>query len=118
MVVEDNATTRKALVDSLELLNYRVLETTNGREALALLERHADQIALVLTDVVMPEMGGKALFQALKERGSNVKVAMLTGHPMDEELEDLRAQGLIGWITKPPSLEQLAQMVARALKEG
>jgi two-component system cell cycle sensor histidine kinase/response regulator CckA len=117
LVVEDNATTRKALVDSLELLNYRVLEATNGREALTLLEQHADEIALVLTDVVMPEMGGKALFQTLKEHGSNVKVAMLTGHPMDEELEDLRVQGLVGWITKPPNLEQLAQLVARALEE-
>ena len=118
MVVEDNATTRKALVDSLELLNYQVMETTNGREALALLEEHAGQVALVLTDVVMPEMGGKALFQALQERGSNVKVAMLTGHPMDEEMEDLRAQGLVGWVSKPPSLEQLAQMVAQAIEEG
>jgi two-component system cell cycle sensor histidine kinase/response regulator CckA len=117
VVVEDNASTRKALVDSLELLNYQVMETTNGREALALVEKHADQVALVLTDVVMPEMGGKALFQALKERGSSVKVAMLTGHPMDEELEDLRAQGLVGWVSKPPSLEQLAQMVAQAMEE-
>jgi two-component system cell cycle sensor histidine kinase/response regulator CckA len=118
MVVEDNATTRRALVDSLELLNYQVMETTNGKEALALLEQHADQIALVLSDAVMPEMGGKALFQALQERGSNVKMAMLTGHPMDEEMENLRAQGLVGWVSKPPSLEQLAQMVAQAIEEG
>ena len=36
---------------------------------------------------------------------------------MDEELEDLRAQGLVGWVSKPPSLEQLAHMVARAIEE-
>jgi hypothetical protein len=44
---------------------------------------------------------------------------MLTGHPLESELEDLRAQGVIDWLPKPPELERLAQMVARALgKDG
>jgi CheY-like chemotaxis protein len=47
-----------------------------------------------------------------------VPVVLLTGHLMEEELKSLRAQGLSGRLLKPPSLEQLAQVVARALKEG
>jgi CheY-like chemotaxis protein len=127
LVVEDNAAMREALVDTLELLNYRALEAANGREALEILERQtlevsedfqSLEIALVLSDVVMPEMGGIALFHVLKQRYSAIRVVLLTGHPMEEELETLRAEGLSDWLPKPPSPEQLAQVVAQALREG
>jgi len=129
LVVEDDAATRAALVDSLELLNYRVVETVNGREALSIFEQHAgqadpaQQIALVLSDMVMPEMGGRALLhalqeRALRERSKTAKVILLTGHPLDEEtLEDLKPHGLHGWLLKPLSIERLSQVVAEALEE-
>ncbi|MCD6344005.1 MAG: response regulator, partial [Anaerolineae bacterium] len=118
LLVEDNAALREALADSLELLNYRVLKAANGREALAIMGQHADEIALVLTDVVMPEMGGQALFRALRQRGLTLPVVMLTGHPMEKELENLKAQGLAGWMFKPPDMEQLAELLARVLQES
>lgn len=124
LVVEDDAAMREALVDSLELLNYRVLAAANGQEALEILERQTLQVsedsslevALVLSDVVMPRMGGIALLHALKQRGLTVPVVLLTGHPLEKEMEELRAQGMSDWLFKPPSLEQLAKVVARALK--
>jgi CheY-like chemotaxis protein len=119
--VEDSASTRQALVESLELLNYRVLEASNGREALELLDRHGREIALVLSDVVMPEMGGIALLQALGQKGLTVKVILLTGHPLKHEMEDLREGEagalLVDWLPKPPSLEELGEVVARGLEE-
>jgi CheY-like chemotaxis protein len=115
LVVEDNATTRHVLVESLELLNYDVLEAANGQEALAMLEQYGKSAALVLSDVVMPELGGIALLSAIRERGLSVPVVMLTGHPLEREMEDLRAQGMIDWLPKPPTLERLAEVVARAL---
>jgi two-component system cell cycle sensor histidine kinase/response regulator CckA len=115
LIVEDDAVVRKALLDSLEGLNYTVLEAVNGLEALALLEQYGDDVALVLSDVVMPGMGGIALLHALRERDLMVPVVMLTGHPLEKELEDLRAQGIIDWLPKPPQLEDLAMVVAQAL---
>ncbi len=120
LVVEDNAPTRQALVDSLELLNYRTLEAADGREALEALERQnsevsSPEIVLVLSDVVMPGMGGVALFHTLRQRNLAVKVVLLTGHPLVKDMERLRTQGLSDWLPKPPSLEQLAEVVARAL---
>ena len=70
---------------------------------------------MVLSDVVMPGMGGVALLHALRQRGLTVKVVMLTGHPLEREMENLRAQGLVNWLPKPPRLEQLAEVVARIL---
>jgi two-component system cell cycle sensor histidine kinase/response regulator CckA len=118
LVVEDETVTRKAMVDSLEMLGYQVLEATNGQEALATFDQHSSEIDLVLTDLVMPEMGGQALFHTLRQKNPTVKILVTSGHPLNErELENLRAQGLGNWLPKPPSLEQLAQAVAQMLEE-
>jgi CheY-like chemotaxis protein len=116
-VVEDNLATRKALVESLGLLDYQALEATHGGEALQLLEQNRG-IALVLSDVIMPEMSGMALFQILKQRRLDVPMVMLSGHPLEGELESLQAQGLNGWLPKPPGLNQLAEAVGQALKRN
>jgi CheY-like chemotaxis protein len=113
LVVEDDDQARQTFCDALEALNYRVLCAPNGREALDTYEQNCDEIALVLCDVVMPEMGGFALLQALRQRYSSVKVVMLTGSWMDEER--LWAEGLAGWLRKPCSLAQLAGAMAQAL---
>jgi CheY-like chemotaxis protein len=114
LVVEDEDPLREALVATLEQLGYRVLAAANGREALEVLKQH--EVALVLSDVVMPEMGGIALFYAIKRLGLTMPMILLTGHPLQKELEDLQADGLNACLLKPPSLEQLARVVAQALK--
>jgi two-component system cell cycle sensor histidine kinase/response regulator CckA len=115
LVVEDEPATRRALVDGLELLGYRILEAADGREALALYEQRGGGIDLVLSDAVMPQMGGQALFWALREQDPAVKVVLVTGHPLERELEGLRSEGLAGWLLKPLDIERLARVVAEAL---
>jgi two-component system cell cycle sensor histidine kinase/response regulator CckA len=116
LVVEDDRTLQKVLRDSIESLNYRVLTAANGQQALAVLEEH-EEVALVVSDLVMPEMGGQALFHALRERSPNLPVVMLSGHPMESELVSLQTQGLAGWLLKPPSLDQLAQLLSQVLRQ-
>ncbi len=118
LVVEDNPTLRDALASTLTLLNYQALTAANGREALTILERQTameQKISLVLSDLVMPEMGGKELFQALRQRGLTLPVVILSGHPMRTEMQTLRDQGLVGWLLKPYDIKDLAATLARAL---
>jgi signal transduction histidine kinase/ActR/RegA family two-component response regulator len=115
LVVEDEATLRKALVTILAQWNYRVLEAENGEEALALLEAAKSRISLILSDVIMPKMGGVALFHAVKEQGLGMPVILITGHPMGSVLDELVAQGLIACLTKPLELDLLAQTIEQAL---
>ncbi len=119
LVVEDNATTRKALADSLEMLNYRVLSAMEGRQALALLPQHPE-ITLVLSDVLMPEMGGVDLTRAMVQQGLRVPVILLTGHPLRTEMERMAVSEelslLADWLLKPPDLVLLSGAIARALK--
>ena len=53
----------------------------------------------------------------MRQRGLTLPVVMLSGHPMEKELKDLRAEGLSGYLLKPPNMEQLAQMVAQVLNK-
>jgi two-component system cell cycle sensor histidine kinase/response regulator CckA len=117
LVIEDDAAVRSALVTTLETLNYRTLEAANGRDGLAILEQR-EEVALVLSDLVMPEMGGSDLFRALQQRGATVPVVMLTGHPLEEELQKLQEQGLAGWLLKPPTLERLSEVITHVLCEA
>lgn len=116
LVVEDNEPVRLALQQTLAHLNYQALTATNGQEALALLEVEGSRVAVVLSDVVMPVMGGLALVRQLRERGWAMPVLLLTGHVLNEDLEALRDQGLLqGWLVKPPTLAKLAQALAELL---
>ena len=116
LVVEDDEATRNALLDSLALLNYEVEMARNGREALGVLAAQGDKISLVLSDTVMPEMGGIALFHSMREQQLTTPIVLLTGHPLSNELESLRALGLAGWLSKPPSLINLSHLLASALE--
>ena len=113
LVVEDNAAARAAIVASLELLNYRVLAAENGRVALDIFAEHREEIALVLSDLVMAEMGGKALAQALYQLAPTLRVVLMTGHPLTEEREMVREAGVVAWIQKPPELGYLAETLAQ-----
>jgi PAS domain S-box-containing protein len=111
LLVEDDEVTRNALQDGLVLLNYRVVSAAGGDEALDYLQHHPGKVALVLSDVVMPGMGGIALMRRLRELGQKMPVVLISGHPLPEELEQLRQDGMSFWLPKPASLHQLSKVL-------
>ncbi len=123
LVVEDDPHVQRTLVEALELLNYRPLTAANGQAAIAAFEQHdprlaaqpQEGIALVLTDMVMPEMGGAALLKRLRSRGWTGPAIMLSGHPLGDQTEDLRSYGVVDCLQKPVGLHQLAEALTRAL---
>ncbi len=118
LVVEDSVFTRQALVDSLEMLNYRTLTASNGRQALDILLERGGEIDLVISDVIMPEMSGLGLVREILDQGISVRTVLLTGHYPGKEMEDLRKRGLIELLDKPPSLEKLSETVGRLLGQA
>ncbi len=117
LLVEDNQETRAALLESLSMLNYQVMAAANGQEALELFDKHQAQIALVLTDIVMPIMGGRELLQALRQRYADIPIVMMTGHPMGDQLDSLMAEGMTDWLLKPLNLDKLAQLLTQLLEK-
>ncbi|MFN2109350.1 MAG: PAS domain S-box protein [Anaerolineae bacterium] len=115
LVVEDNPITRVAIVSALEMLQYHALEAANGKDALEIFAQHSTEIALVLSDLVMPEMGGKALVAALQERAPHMHMVVMSGHPLGMEMDGLRDSGVVACVQKPPGLQELAEALAEAL---
>ena len=115
LVVEDDATVRTALLDVLRSLNYNPLSAQQGRDALDILDEHPE-ITLILSDVVMPEMGGKELYQILRERGDTRPFVMMTGHPLRDELDEMLAGDLSGWMVKSEGTDRLANLLAEILE--
>jgi len=115
LVVEDEPVVLEVCTATLEDLGYHVLWTTNGQHALELYTAHADTIDLVLTDMVMPNLGGVELFTALQAFNPAVKVVMMTGYPLAEEGKQLLAQGMQAWLQKPLNIGEVARVIRRAL---
>jgi CheY-like chemotaxis protein len=81
LLVEDDQTTLNALQALLEAQNYQVRTAKNGMDALKQYDAARGEIALVVSDVVMPKMGGVALYRALQERWPEIRMLFITGHP-------------------------------------
>lgn len=113
LLVEDNPTLRDSLAESLTNMGYHVLQAQNGLEAVALLERASNEIDLVLSDIVMPEMGGMDLFQVVRRRFPELPVLLMTGYPPDES--NVVAAGA-SWIMKPFKSNELGKKIRALLK--
>jgi DNA-binding NtrC family response regulator len=71
---------------------------------------------LILSDVVMPRMGGLDLFKAVRQQGHNTPTIFLTGHPLeDKDIGVLRDLGIYAWLNKPPDITRLSQLIAQAV---
>jgi two-component system, cell cycle sensor histidine kinase and response regulator CckA len=117
LVVEDEMATREAVRDVLHSLGYRVLTAVDGREALEIFADHAAGIDLVLSDLVMPDLGGVILYQELRRAKPDLKMIVMTGYPIEDSGKALLEQGFVAWVHKPFSAEQIAQQVHAALEQ-
>jgi CheY-like chemotaxis protein len=80
LLVEDDHEVRKLLREILEFCGYTVLESAGGREALGRIEKENGRVDLVVTDLVMPGMGGDEFADLLRARFPSIKVLYTSGH--------------------------------------
>lgn len=112
LVVEDNDDFREFISDSL-VQNYRVASAANGREALEWMREN--EVDMVITDVMMPEMDGMQLCHAIKTdvNLSHIPVVMLTAKTADEHVLSGYREGADDYITKPFNMEILKMRIAK-----
>jgi len=117
LVVEDRPEIRELTVGALRSSGYRVLEATEGNDALRAAERHPDPIHLLLTDLIMPHMTGRELAEELKRLRPEIKVLYMSGYATDV----ISSRGLNSgedYIVKPFSLDSLLAKVREVLNHG
>jgi CheY-like chemotaxis protein len=115
LLVEDEKRLRDAMRGILELLGYRVLTAPHGEEALEVYREAEEKVDLVITDLVMPGMGGRQLVQELIRGNPNLRALAITGHVMRADLEALRSMGFLDVVHKPFDAGRLAKVVRDAL---
>jgi PAS domain S-box-containing protein len=115
LVAEDEETVRRFVRIVLEREGYKVLEAENGMEALAVYEAADPAPDVLLTDVVMPQMGGKDLAKRLLEAQPGLKVIFMSGFVRDSELLEGLNDRRAPFLQKPFDIEELAKIVRMAI---
>jgi CheY-like chemotaxis protein len=114
LVVEDEPAVRELSVEVLTELGYRVLEADGAAAALRLIDAHPD-IALLFTDVVMPEMNGRKLADEALRRRPNLKLLFTTGYTRNAVVHNGVLDAGVELIGKPFTIEELATKVRAVL---
>ena len=108
LVVDDDAIVRRALLRTIRSLGYETLEAASGAEALELYRECRGEIVGVVLDMVMPGLSGRATYLALREITPDVRVLLVSGYAVNEEVQEILDLGVRGYLPKPHTMEQLA----------
>jgi CheY-like chemotaxis protein len=117
LLAEDDAAVRQFTTQSLRAQGYTVLEAVNGQAAIQMAELHDGPIHLLMTDVVMPGMGGRPLAEALRARLPNIKVLYVSGYLDDDLLRHGVSNKIDNFVHKPFTHTDLCRAIHELLAE-
>ena len=114
LIVENERSIRESLSKALSG-DYITYQAFNGKEAIELITKHGD-IKVVLTDLMMPEMGGIELIEELRDEGRDVIIIIMTAVPSEETEHDAMMKGADFFLSKPIDLNKLEILISTLLK--
>ncbi len=117
LLVDDEPMIRDTGSAILKSFGYHVLVAPNGHEAVRLYRENRERINLVILDMIMPDMIGRDCFLELKKIRPDVKVLLASGFSREEDLREMKEQGLTGFISKPYQGVELSQKVAEFIRK-
>ena len=115
LLVEDEDGLRRVAQRALERVGYRVVTAMDGMEALEAYREHADSVDLIITDVVMPKLGGLALYRTLRQEGHLVRFLFTSGYAAHEIVRGDLPDGDLSLLQKPWTLADLTHRVREVL---
>jgi CheY-like chemotaxis protein len=115
LIVEDDPSVREIAAEAVRELGYTVFESDSASEALRILE--VEDIHLLMTDIVMPEVNGKRLADEAVRRRSNLKVLFMTGYTRNAVVHGGMVDPGVQLIGKPFTLDQIAAKIRETLAE-
>jgi two-component system, cell cycle sensor histidine kinase and response regulator CckA len=118
LIVEDEAQVRGAAARVLRRYGYTVLEAQNGIDALAIWAERGRDIAVVVTDVVMPQLGGRELVRRLRGEGATVPVLFMSGYAEGATPERGDDTGRSAFLAKPFEIAALVRLVGELIQGG
>jgi len=116
LVVEDEEAVRRVLLEMLQQTGYRVITAEGGREALEICRKTNTPIHILITDVVMPQMGGRELAARLRQVAPGLKVLFVSGYTDSAIVHHGVLDAGTHFLQKPFTVEQLAGKVREVLE--
>ena len=118
LVVEDNELVRSLMTRELTRAGYRVMTAEDGLEALSLFDHASEEIALILTDLSMPRMGGAELIRALRQKDPATKALVVTGYNDSSGVGGSELLEGVPVLQKPYLREELLHLVSELLRRS
>ena len=118
LVVEDQEAVRSAATRGLTRFGYTVLVAADGEEGLQVWHDNADTIDLVVSDIIMPRMGGLALYEAVSREREGVRFLLTSGFSGEEALQHTPTTSALPFLPKPWTLHELLAAVRGVLPQG
>jgi len=118
LVVDDEPSIRNLVSMTLQAHGYRVVEASNGRDAIEVFERHADEVALVFTDMMMPIMDGAATVAHFREHRPDVPIIASTGLTASGGFVGMNTSTVRHFLSKPFTTDALLRTVNAAMHEA
>ncbi len=115
LLVDDNDSVRTAVAAFLEISGYRVLQAANGRQALDVSRGYSDGIDLVITDVVMPQMGGAEFVKQLVAKRPGINVIYMSGYSEEAAALQSNLHPNSAYLQKPVPMQTLLQTICDLL---
>ena len=115
LVVEDEDVVRELACEALQTLGYRTLNASDPEEALTLCDTYKGKIQLLLTDVVLPQMDGKSLFDRISATMPHIKVLYMSGYTDDAIVRHGVLTAGVHFLQKPFTMDGLAIKVREVL---
>lgn len=115
LLVEDDGEVLQILAATLEGLGYRVTTVANGKDALDIFAKKGGEIDLLVTDLIMPGLGGKALGRAVRDRRPDLPILYMTGYAFDVETQELEEERGSTLLQKPFVIDHFARVVRKLL---
>jgi two-component system cell cycle sensor histidine kinase/response regulator CckA len=114
--VEDDESVRVLIQEFLQKLGYTILTAPSGADAICRVEKHAGPVDLLVTDVVMPEIGGRELAERLTRIRPGLKVLYLSGYTDDDVLRHGISKAEVAFLQKPFTLTVLEKKIRETLE--
>lgn len=115
LLVEDDAEVLQVLAATLEGLGYRVLAAATGKAALDIFVEKGEQIDMLVTDLIMPGLGGRAVGRAVREQRPGLPILYMTGYAFDVATQELEEEQSSALLQKPFALDHFTGVVRKLL---
>jgi PAS domain S-box-containing protein len=117
LIVDDEDFVREAGRSILRQCGYEVIEAADGLEAIKIYNEKKDSIDMVILDIIMPRMGGKAAFEKIKEINPDVKVLISSGYSIDGAAKEILDAGAKDFMQKPYNFKELTNRIKNILTQ-